>query len=337
MSFVTSKPVGATGFGLMGFTWRPVQTPDEQAFATMKEALAHGANFWNGGEFYGSPEPELNLKLIQRYFATNPADAEKVVLSIKGGLDLQTLAPRGAPADIRRSIDNVLEHLQGSKYLDIFQCARVDPAVPIEETIAEIATYVKAGKIGGIGLSEVSAETIRRAHKVHPIATVEVEFSLWSTEILDNGVAKTCAELGIPIVAYSPLGRGFLTGHIKKPEDIPEGDFRRYLDRFQPENFAKNMDLLHAVEDFAAKRVGPDGKPVTPAQLALAWIHAQSGQNGLPVIIPIPGATTATRVAENMARVALSSEEKADIDEILRSSVVVGGRYNRHMEALLFQ
>jgi pyridoxine 4-dehydrogenase len=174
----------------------------------MRTAASLGANNWNGGEIYGPPDKN-SLQLLNTYFTKYPEDADKIVLSIKGGINSE-FKPDGSRAGIQRSIDNCLKLLDGKKFLDLFECARKDPNVPIEETIGYIAEYVKAGKLGGISLSEVGPETIRKAHSVHPISAVEVEFSLWSTEILENGVASTCAELGIPIVAYSPLGRGFL-------------------------------------------------------------------------------------------------------------------------------
>jgi len=175
----------------------------------MRTALTEGAVFWNGGELYGTPERN-SLHLLAEYFTKYPDDASKVVLSIKGGTLPGSVIHDCGRENVRRSIDECLRVLDGKKFLDLFECARVDPNVPIEETIGYIAEYVKEGKVGGISLSEVSAKSIRRAHKVHPIAAVEVELSLWQTEILENGVAETCAELGIPIVAYSPLGRGFL-------------------------------------------------------------------------------------------------------------------------------
>lgn len=175
----------------------------------MKAALDGGSNFWNGGELYGTPE--LNsLHLLRDYFTKYPDDADKVVISIKGGMKPGALEPDGSRENVQRSINECLRVLDGKKSLDIFECARVDKKVPIEDTISYIAEFVKAGKLGGISLSEVSAQSIRRAAKVHPIACVEVEFSLYSTDILHNDIAQACGELGIPIVAYSPLGRGFL-------------------------------------------------------------------------------------------------------------------------------
>jgi pyridoxine 4-dehydrogenase len=330
MATITNKPVGPIGLGLMGFTWRPVVTSDEQAFDTMKVALAAGSNFWNGGEFYGPfSTPTINLSLLNRYFTAYPEDAEKVVLSIKGGLDIEGhLVPRGDRANVQKSVDNVLRILDGKKFLDIFECARVDKNVPIEETIETLAEYVKAGKIGGIGLSEASAATIRRAHKVHPIAAVEVEVSLWSTEIfIPGGVADTCAELGIPIIAYSPLGSGFLAGQFKSFDDIPEGDFRKVIDRFQPGNFEKNLQIVHELERIA------QNKGVTKAQLCLAWVRSRGNKEGWPTIIPIPGATTRERVEENCQIVDMEERELRGLDGILAKLEVHGGRYNEQMAA----
>lgn len=190
-------------------TWRAKLPPKPQAFAAMQAALRLGSNFWNGGELYGTPEHN-SLHLLNEYFTKYPNDAERVVLSIKGGFKPGKMEPDGSEAGIQRSIEECLRVLDGKKHLDLFESARVDPKVPIEKTIGAIAKYVSEGKVGGISLSEVNAESIRRAHKVHPISAVEVEFSLWATDILSNGIAQTCAELKIPIVAYSPLGRGFL-------------------------------------------------------------------------------------------------------------------------------
>jgi pyridoxine 4-dehydrogenase len=304
-----------------------VITPEEQAFKVMKTALANGANFWNGGEFYGTPQ--LNsLHYLRDYFTTYPEDKDKVVISIKGGLNAAGRVD-GTEKNVRRSVDECLRVLDGKKFLDIFQCARVDPSTPIETTIGVLATYVKEGKIGGIGLSEVKAETIRRAHKVHPIAAVEVEFSLWATDILTNGITDACAELGIPIIAYSPLGRGFLTGHIKSLDDLHEDDFRRRLPRFSRENFPKNFELVNDVKKLAEKR------GLTPAQIAMAWVKAKSEKNGLPTIIPIPGATTEEKVKENMQDVTITDEDVAELDDIVSKAVVIGERYGGPQASLM--
>ncbi|MCJ1223569.1 hypothetical protein MMC12_000212 [Toensbergia leucococca] len=290
----------------------------------MKTALNQGANFWNGGELYGTPDYN-SLHLLAKYFAEHPSDSEKVVLSIKGGLIPGTHKLDGGEKNVRRSVDECLRVLDGKKFLDVFECARVDPNTPIETTIEVLATYVKEGKLGGISLSEVRAETIRRAQKVHPIVAVEVELSLWSRDTLSNGVAATCAELGIPVVAYSPLGRGFLTGQIKSVEDIPDGDFRKSQPRFQKEALAKNFEMVEELQKLGRK------KGCTPAQLALAWVKQLSGKPGLPVIVPIPGATTEKRILENMHEVELSKEDLDEIDAILDKTEIHGGRYDKNM------
>jgi len=311
----------------------------------MRTALSLGANNWNGGELYGSPERN-SLHLLNEYFTKYPGDAEKVVLSIKGGLKKGEMAPDGSRENVRRSIDECLKVLDGKKSLDLFECARVDPKTPIADTVGYIAEYVKEGKLGGISLSEVGAQSIRKAHAVHPISAVEVEFSLWATDILENDVAATCAELGIPIVAYSPLGRGFLvsatllsqrptanalqTGKYKKYSDIEPDSMLQHMPRFQPDVFDENIKLLHAVEDMAK------AKGATPAQIAIGWVLAQSGAKGMPTIIPIPGATTSERIEENMKPAKLNDEDMKALDEMLKKFPPIGGRYHESQSALLF-
>jgi pyridoxine 4-dehydrogenase len=291
----------------------------------MRTALAHGANLWNGGELYGPPEAN-SLQLLATYFKQYPEDADKVVLCIKGGIG--SMGPDGSEEGVRRSVDNCLKLLEGKK-LDMFECARVDRRVPIEETIGVLATYVHEGKLGGISLSEVNAQTIRRAHKVHPICAVEIELSMWETSALTNGVAATCAELGIPVVAYSPLGHGFLTGDIKKLDDIPRDDMRRYLPRFSAENFPKNVELVEKIESIAKE------KKCKPSQLALAWVRTLGEKKGMPVFIPIPGATTEARVNENMGVVNLSEKDMDEIEKILNSFIVRGHRYPERAQSHL--
>jgi pyridoxine 4-dehydrogenase len=206
---LAGKEVGKVGYGMMGLTWRASPPSQEQSFEALRTALSLGAHFWNGGELYGPPDRN-SLHLLNEYFTKYPGDADKVVISIKGGVVPGEMRPDGSKEGVQRTLDNTLKLLDGKKSLDLFEMARIDPKTPVEETIKYLAEYVKAGKLGGISLSEVNANTIRKAHAVHPISAVEVEFSLFATDILSNGVAETCAELGIPIVAYSPLGRGFL-------------------------------------------------------------------------------------------------------------------------------
>lgn len=187
--------------------------------------------------------------------------------------------------------------------------------------IGVLAECVKEGRIGGIELSEVQADTIRRAHVVHPIAAVEVEFSLWSTDILRNGVASTCAALGIPIIACSPFGHGFLAGQFKKPENVPEGDIRRHLARFQPGVFEKNRQLVDKLQKLANQ------KGCSPTQLAISWVRSFSGKEGCPIIIPIPGATTAKRVAESCGNVELTIEDMKTIQALVADTEIVSGRH----------
>lgn len=318
MPQLVGKEIGPIGYGLMGLTWRAHPPSEEQSFEAMKAALAAGSNFWNGGELYGPPDAN-SLQLLNKYFTKYPEDADKVVLSIKGGLD-KNMHPDGSPEGVKRTIENCVKLLDGKKKIDIFEYARVDKNVPIEETLKNLEQYVKAGKIGGIGLSEVSAATIERAAKVTKIAAVEVELSLWSTDILSNGVAKAAAAHNIPIVAYSPIGRGFLTGEIKKPEDIPEGDMRKTMPRFQGANFEKNLDLVKELDKVAKQ------KGCTSAQLAISWVKYMSSEIGVPVI-PIPGATKQERVAENSKDVTLTSDDAAEIRSVLQSITISGQRY----------
>ena len=296
----------------------------------MRTALTQGANFWNGGEFYGTPTYN-SLHLLHAYFTRYPDDADKVVLNIKGGINAATMMPDGSKEGVRRSVENCLKLLGGKKKIDMFECARVDPNTPIETTIKALAEYVREGKLGGISLSEVKAETIRRAAKVHPICAVEVEVSLWSRDVLTNGVAETCAELGIPIVAYSPLGRGFLTGQIRKYEDIPDDSLSKISPRFQQDVLPKNFELVDRVEKLA------DRKGCTPGQLALAWVRQLSDRPGMPVFIPIPGATTEERINENMKSVKLTETDMVEIDKILAEVEIVGGRYPESHSHLLEQ
>jgi pyridoxine 4-dehydrogenase len=216
MPQIVGREIGPIGYGLMGnqspsspkypytnpligLTWRLNPQPEEASFKAMKAALAAGCNFWNAGEFYGTPEFN-SLTLLNKYFTKYPEDASKVVLSIKGGL--KDMHPDGSPEGIKRSVENCLRLLDGKKSIDVFECARVDKSTPIETTMKALEEYVKAGKIGGIALSEVSAATVQRAAKVTKIVAVEVELSLWSLDILNNGVAKACAEHDVPVVAY---------------------------------------------------------------------------------------------------------------------------------------
>ncbi|KAI3321120.1 voltage-gated shaker-like K+ channel, subunit [Xylariaceae sp. AK1471] len=323
MPKLLGKEVGPIGFGLMGFTWRATPCPQEQAFETMRAALKNGNDFWNGGEFYGPPDYN-SLVLLERYFEKYPEDAEKVIISIKGGLNPETRRLDASPENTRRTLDNCIAQLKGRKKLDLFEFGRRDPKVPMEETFKIIQKeYIDSGKLGGISLSEVRAETIHEAVKYAKIMAVEVELSLFTTDILENGVAAACAQYGIPVIAYSPIGRGMLTGKLRKPEDIQDGIFSQFqFPRFQPGNFEANLRLVEQVEEIARK------KGCTPAQLAINWTRAVAKRPGMPTIIPIPGATTVARVEENSKMIDLTDEEMGQIDATLADFTPAGERYH---------
>jgi len=253
------------------------------------------------------------------------------VVSIKGGCEYNGMRPDGSAENTRRSIQECIDVLgRAGKKLDIWESARVDPTTPIEITMREAKKFVDAGKLGGVGLSECSADTIRRAHAVTKVAAVEVEYSLWSTEIVENGVVEACRELEIPVIAYSPLGRGFLTGQIKSLDDMDEDDYRRHLPRFSEENFGKNLDLVHELEKIAKK------KGCTPGQVGISWIVAKSGSEGMPKLVPIPGATTEARVRENVVTVELSGNDVKELDALVESCEVHGTRYGGPLNNLNF-
>ncbi|KAF3390872.1 Pyridoxal reductase [Talaromyces pinophilus] len=326
---IANRKVNRIGFGLMGLTARSYSPSFDESVKVMKRALELGATFWNGGEFYGPPESN-SLHLLEYYFRKYPEDADKVTLSMKGCFSLAAGADN-SPEGVRKSVDNCLSILQGRIPIHIFEPARVDPKVPIEETIKTLAEYVKQGKIGSIGLSEAGSATIRRAHAIHPIAAVELEISLFTPDILENGIASTCADLGIPIVAYSPLGSGFLSDRFTKLSDLNENEFRRRQPRFQPGAFEANMRIADEVRKIAKSRAG-----VTTAQVAIAWVLAQRTKIGLPEgMVVIPGCTTVARVEENSTEIQLSEAELNALNKIVEESDVQGGRYNEALAGLI--
>lgn len=236
-SFNMPPALPITGFGLLGMTWRPKQTPDEQAFAAMRAAVANGATVWSTASAYGyPPEPPIaGLLLIRRYFDKYPEDADKVTLFVRGCFDSAKFTATTKRAEVLESFEESQRVVGEVKKIDVFGPARMDANVPVEETVGALKELVDAGKISSAGLSEVSAATIRRASAVTPISMVEIEFSLWSTEMLTNGVAAACKEHNVAILAYAPLGYGFLVGQFTKVEDLPKGDVRLRLGRFQPD------------------------------------------------------------------------------------------------------
>ncbi|KAK2799914.1 hypothetical protein FQN50_008307 [Emmonsiellopsis sp. PD_5] len=315
MPTIVGKEVGPTGYGLMEPATESQYTP------LLDQALEVGANFWNAGELYGTPEHN-SLHMLHDYFVKHPDAANKVVLSVKGGFVPGQFKNDGSEQNIRRSVDECLRVLNGTKEIDIFECARLDPAYSIEEIVGILAKLVAEGKFKGIGLSDVNdAELIRRAHKVHPIAALEVQLSMWCTGILHNGVVDTCAELGIPIVAYSPLGMGALTGRITKVSDVPKGDIRGHLPWFQEDALAANKKFVDEVKLFAQK------KSLSPAQVALNWVRTLGKESNMPTIIPIPGASSKERLMENMNEIApFSAAEMKELDGIIKTNSLHGGR-----------
>lgn len=322
-----------------GMTIPSSQISDEETFKVLKAALAAGANgkppklfsiywslttatVWNGGDFYGSPDNN-SLHLMNKYFTKYPEDADKVVFCLKTGVvDMKTFHMDLSPKYLRLAVDNALKVLDGKKKIDIFGPCRVHPTpdVTIEDSVLACAEFVKEGKIGGIQLSEVKAETIRRAARVAKIDMVEVEASLWSTEIFGNGVVDTCAELGIVISAHTPLGAKMLTGTVKSVEDMA-GDHHQTFPRWQGENFQKNLKFVQELEKLASK------KGCTTAQLALSWLKRGNGKTGSAWIVPIFGARSEQRINENCTDIVFSDGELKEIDGILKSFPVAGTRY----------
>ena len=315
--------VSALGLGCMGMTYAYGPADEAEALRVLRRYVEVGGNFLDTAEVYG---PYKNEELLGRFL--REVQRGKIVVATKFGFRIgpeSITGVDGSPENARRVCDASLKRL-GTDYIDLYYQHRVNPAVAIEETVGAMAELVRAGKVRAIGLSEAAPETLRRATKIHPIAALQSEYSLWSRDVETNGVLAACRELRIGFVPYSPLGRGFLTGEIRKPNDLDPSDWRHTNPRFQAEALEKNLALADEAKAMATR------KRCTAAQLALAWVLAQ-GED----IVPIPGTKRVKYLEDNLGalNVTLSPDDLAMLDKVFPPGAATGERYAPDMMNLV--
>ncbi|KAF0550184.1 aldo/keto reductase [Gigaspora margarita] len=320
----TGVKIPTIGLGCMGMSEFYGSSDEEENLKVLNRSIDIKCTFWDTADMYGSGKNEILLSKVLK------DRRNEVFLCTKfgnvRGENGEFLGVNGTPEYVHEACEKSLQRL-GVDCIDLYYQHRVDKNVPIEDTVRAMAELVKQGKVKYLGLSECSANTLRRAYKIHPIAAVQMEYSPWSLDIETNGLKEACEELGVTIVAYSPLGRGILSGKYKSTEDFEPGDFRKVLPRYAGENFAKNLELVKEFEKLAKK------KGVTSSQLCLAWVLAQ-GKN----IVVIPGTKKIKYLEENSqaVNINLTSEELAEIRKIINSIEIVGGRYDEHTLKVIY-